>query len=215
MSKPKVILFDVDGVLIRYRHNFTDELAEQGYEDAPRIIQPYYHADNTALYNEGKKAEEEVLEPFLGELGWKGSAKDYLDAQCAFARQHLDPALVSKIREIRSGGTLCYIATNQGPHQGRFFREDLFKDSFDGHYISCDIGCKKDAAQFWNHVLQDLEDKRGILIPWDVVYFDDHEKNIEMACGFGIQGYLFTGNLQFENDMNMLGFDVSLNKFFG
>jgi FMN phosphatase YigB (HAD superfamily) len=214
MSKPKIILFDVDGVLIRYRHNFTDELAEQGYKDAPWIMQPYYHADNTALYNEGSKTEEEVLEPFLGGLGWKGTVKDYLDAQCSFARQHLDSALIAKIQEVRAGGTLCYIATNQGPYQGRFLSEELLKDSFDGHYISCNIGCKKDMPEFWDHVLQDLEDKKGITIPWDMAYFDDSGKNIEVASGFGIQSFLFTGNLQFENDMNMLGFDIALNSFF-
>ncbi len=215
MSKSKVILFDVDGVLIRYRHNFTASLAEQGYEDAPRIMQSYYHADNTSSYNEGKKTEEEVIEPFLKEFGWKGSAKDYLDAQCEFSRKYLDRDFIAKIQEVRAGGTLCYIATNQGPYQGRFLSEELLKDSFDGHYISCDIGYKKDAPQFWDHVLQDLEDKKGITILWDIAYFDDSGKNIEVASGYGIQSFLFTGNLQFENDMNMLGFDVEFSKFFG
>lgn len=215
MSKPKVILFDVDGVLIRYRRNFTGELEAQGYTDAPRIMQSYYHADNTALYNEGRKTEEEVVEPFLREFGWKGTATDYLEAQCDFTRQHLDRDLLSVIGKLRTEGVLCYIATNQGPYQGRFLREQLLRDYFDGYYVSCDIGCKKDAPQFWEYVLQDLENKKGITIPWDMAYFDDSRKNIETASGYGIQSFLFTGNLQFENDMNMLGFEISLNSFFG
>lgn len=212
MSKPKVILFDVDGVLIKYRHNFTDELAMMGYEDAVRIMQPYYHADNTALYNNGGRTEEELLAPYLEKLDWKGTAEDYLYAQCEFSKQHLDQDLLSQIQKLRRGGTPCYTATNQGPFQAKFLTEKLLADAFDGHFVSCHIGCKKDSASFWEFALQSLQKDMEIASAWDIAYFDDKQGNVDLALTFGIQGFLFANNIQFENDMNMLGFDLAFGR---
>ncbi len=215
MSKTKIILLDVDGVLIKYPRNFTDELEAAGYKNAARIMQPYYAEDNNLLYNKGIKTEEELIGPYLERLGWKATVKDYLDAQCEFAKRHLDYKLMDEIHKIREGGIFCYTATNQGPHQARFLLENLdFCNFFDGNFISYQIGYKKNQHNFWEYVIRVLQQERNVIAsPSDIVYFDDSKSNVEVASGFNIRSFFFVNNLQFEKDMEILGFDILSNKF--
>lgn len=214
MSKPKVILFDVDGLLIRLPHYFTKVLEDRGYKGAGAVMEKFYSEEMNVVYNEGRGDAREMALPYLREFGWKGTADEIFDEQFRFEKDYLDKDLIDLIGKLKEEGTVCCIATDQERHRAKYILEEMgFKDIFDRWYISCDIGARKCDAKFWEKVLEDL----GGIVPsaqaWDIVYFDDVNKNVDAASNFGLRSFLFTNKIQFENDMNMLGFDVSLNKF--
>lgn len=216
MSKPKIIIFDFDGVLFRHPYSFIKELENKGYQNADKVMQPYYKEISAMTCgNEDCEDEEKVTEPYLLKLGWKGTVSEFLDEQAQFTKRYLDQNMISEIGNLRAQNIKCYLATNQGVYRTRFILEDLnFREIFDGHYISSEIGFRKNTDEFWRYALEDIEKETGISSAWEIIYFDDTQANIDVASRFGIQGFLFTDTIQFENDMNMLGFDVSLNKFF-
>lgn len=215
MLKPKVILFDVDGVLIRLPHYFSKELESGGYEHAGEIMNPFYLEENNSVYNEGRGDAWEMVVPYLDKLGWRGTAKELFDGQFQFEKKYLDQDLISLVKNIKSQNIKCCLTTDQEKHRAQFLLEDMdFRNIFDRHYLSCNIGFRKCAEGFWEYVLDDLQKHLQGIQPWDIIYFDDAKKNIEIASQFGIRSFLFTDKVQFENDMNMLGFDITLNKYF-
>jgi HAD superfamily hydrolase (TIGR01509 family) len=214
MAKPKVILFDCDGVLIRYPNSFLEELERQGYANARSILGPFLQQDQKTLDRREKEDEMSAVLPYLREMGWAGTAEEFFAGLLPRMQKHLDRNLIAEIQKIRQQGVRCCLATNQWPYQKKQLLEDLgLKDSFDRHYISCDIGFKKAAPGFWQYVLRDLEKELGAVNPWDIVYFDDSHDNVETASRFGLQSYFFKDLVQFERDLNMLGLYVTLNKY--
>lgn len=80
--------------------------------------------------------------------------------------------------------------------------DDLaFRTQFDEHFISCFVGYRKCAGVFWEQVLAALEEKFPDLQVSDIVFFDDIQRNIDVASKYGIQACLFTEIEQFYNDM--------------
>lgn len=215
MSKPKIILFDVDGVLIRYPHSFSEDMKRRGYPEAKTVLEEFYDISHNRIYNEGRGDMQELIVPYLQKLGWQGSVEDFFKEQHEYSKRYLDGDMMALAPQLKQQGVGCYLASNQDKYRAHFLWEEAgLRDIFDGHYFSCDIGHKKDDNGFWEYVLEDI----GKIMPgvqaWDIIYFDDAKGNIDAAAQFGIQSFLFTDKLQFENDMNMLGFDVSINKFF-
>ncbi|MDD3006378.1 MAG: hypothetical protein PHX30_02220 [Candidatus Pacebacteria bacterium] len=216
MSKPKIILFDVDGVLIRYPHNFSEEMKRRGYPEAKKVLGEFYDITNNRIYNEGKGDMKEMIVPYLKRFGWQGTVDDFFKEQMDFSRRYLDGDLVSLAGELKKQGIGCYLASNQDKYRAQFLWEDLnLQQSFDGHFFSCEIGYKKDDDGFWEYALENISGNNSGISTWDIIYFDDARGNVEAASKFGIQSFLFTDKIQFENDMNMLGFDISLNEFSG
>lgn len=215
MSKPKIILFDVDGVLIRYPHSFQEEIKQRGYQEAKEVLGEFYDTPTNRIYNEGKGDIKEMIVPYLKRFGWQGVVEDFFKEQMQFCKRYLQKDMVSLAVELKKQGAGCYLATNQDKYRAQFLWEELdLKHSFDGHFFSCEIGHKKDDDGFWEYVLENFDGNNSDISPWDIVYFDDARGNVETASKFGIQSFLFTNKVQFENDMNMLGFDISLNKYF-
>lgn len=214
MLKPKVILFDVDGVLVKYSTSFFEELERRGHADAVRTLLDYYREENVTVRSEGRGREQELVQPYLERLGWAGTAEEFLDAQGEFAGSHVDEKMMAVVGTLRAQGVKCCLATNQGPYQARFLLEKLgWREKFDRAYLSCELGCRKSGAGFWQQVLDDIGREMGAINSWEIVFFDDQKENVDLAASFGIQSFLFTGNIQFEKDMNLLGFEVVLNEY--
>jgi HAD superfamily hydrolase (TIGR01509 family) len=214
MPKPKVILFDCDGVLIRYPHDFIAQLEQNGMVYAREVLRRFNTEADEAIAAGNIEGVNGILKPHLEELGWKESAERFLDEQLLYTKKYVDEKLIASIQKLRQQGTRCCLATNQNLYRAKFILDDLdFKHQFDDFYISSDVGFRKTETGFWNHVLGDLGEKALVSNGWEVVYFDDKQENIDSASIAGIQSFLFTNIIQFERDMNMLGFTVSLNKY--
>ena len=63
LTKTKIIIFDIDGVLIRIPHYFTKELEKQGYSNAINILNSFFKDDIAYQCSEGKVNIIENIKP--------------------------------------------------------------------------------------------------------------------------------------------------------
>ena len=69
MIKTKIILFDIDGVLIRPPHYFSIELEKQGFQNVEKDLNSFYKSEDSCKCSEGKKSAEKLILPFLQKFG--------------------------------------------------------------------------------------------------------------------------------------------------
>ena len=205
LNKPKVILFDVDGVLVRVPHYFSQELENQGYPNAVKILNSFYKDDITYKCFEGKADALKNIMPFLNKIGWNDTAENYFKQQFEFESKYLDKDFISLIQNFRNQGLKCYIGTDQEKNRAKFLLEDMnFNESFDGHFISCLIGYRKCHDNFWTNVLEKLKKEFPDIKPSEIAFFDDIQDNVDVSYKYGIQSFLFTDMKKFNEDLNYL-----------
>lgn len=205
MNKPKIILFDVDGVLIRLPHYFSKELECNGYKNVVESLNSFFKEGPNHLCLEGKANAEKLILPFLKKFGWKDTAMSHLKQQFQFESKYLDKNFISLIEQLRENGIKCLLSTDQEKHRAEFLLNEMnFQSIFDGHFISCYIGYRKCHDDFWKHVLREIKKEFSDIEPAEIVFFDDMQKNIDVALKFGIQAFLFKDMEQFKEDLARL-----------
>lgn len=206
LIKPRIILFDVDGVLIRIPHYFSQELENQGYPNAIESLNSFYKDDIACKCSEGKSDAVENIMPFLKKFDWKDTAENYFEQQFEFEAKYLDKEFLPLIQNFRNKGVKCYLGTDQEKNRAKFLLEDIgFSDKFDGHFISCFVGYRKCHDNFWIHTLKKLEKEFPNIQPNEILFFDDIQNNVDVASSHGIQAFLFTDMKKFDEDLISLG----------
>lgn len=213
MSNIKIILFDVDGVIIRPPYYFSKELEKQGYNNAVEILNSFFNGEDNVRCLEGKADSKETIMPYLQKFGWKGTAEQFLRQQFRFESRYLDKNIISLIGDLRRQGTICGLSTNQDKNRAKFLLKVLnFQNFFDKHFISCHIGFRKCNDNFWVKVIDNLTKEFLNLKLNEIVFFDDNQDSISAASKFGIQTFLFKNINQFEKDMDFLGLQRELQR---
>lgn len=201
MVNTKIILFDVDEVLIRLPYYFSAELEKQGYKNVENSVNPFFTGPDNLLCSEGKADAEKLIMPYLEKFGWKKTAREYFDAQFQFEKKFLDDNLIELVKELKNENIICCLCTDQKEIRAKFLLQDLdFQNIFDKHFISCRIGYRKCYDEFWQYVIKELEDVK----PEEIAFFDDKQSNVDVALKFGIRAFLFTDIVQFEKDISTI-----------
>lgn len=191
MNKAKIILFDVDGVLIRPPYYYSHELEKMGYKDAVKVLNSFFSSENNWSCLEGKNDAYRIVEPYLKKIGWKKTAREYFQEQFIFEEQYLDKELVLMVDKLRASGIKCYLCTDQEKNRADFLLQEMgFEKIFDQCFMSCHIGCRKSGNQFWEHVMDELKKEIPGITPHEVIFFDDDQKNVEKAAEFGIRSHV-------------------------
>jgi FMN phosphatase YigB (HAD superfamily) len=124
-----IILFDVDGVLIRPTEYYSRILSRKGFIEAPTQIDAFYKTDMPCTV--GKEDPLIRIREYLDNMLWEKSAQEYFDEQFAFEKQFVDNELLDGISRLRSSGIQCYLATDQNhyrkkiPTRGFSFRKKV------------------------------------------------------------------------------------------
>src|SRR5260370_34888439 len=104
----KVILFDVDGVLVN-GYSFSGRLARDYGITQEATVSFFKGRFGECLV--GKADLKAEIEGSLPKWGWQGSVDDFLNEW--FDTEHsIDEALVDAIKSVSQGGVRCYHATN-------------------------------------------------------------------------------------------------------
>ncbi|MCK4891405.1 MAG: HAD hydrolase-like protein [Candidatus Pacebacteria bacterium] len=202
MKKPKVILFDIDGVLIRFPNYFSEELEKQGYRNARESLDSFYKGSDNWECLEGKANLTEKIMPYLEKFGWKETAENYFKKQFQFEKQYLDQNLILQIEQFRSQGIKCYLCTDNTKIRVEFLLNEMnFRDIFDDYFVSCYIGFRKRHDDFWIYLINKLKKEIEGVNPGEVVFFDDIQNNVDVALKFGINAILFENVIQFEKNL--------------
>ncbi len=183
----KVILFDVDGLVIEPRTQFfSEKLAEEQGVSKESVAE--FFQGNFKKCTFGKADLKEEIVPFLLKWKWDGTVDELLDHWFSSERVTVSEVL-EIIQMLRAKGIRCYIATRQEKYRLQYLLDDIgLATHFDGVFCTCIIGYDKKDSEFFDYVITEL----GVE-PSEVLFFDDTQINIETAQAKGIEAYFYDG----------------------
>ena len=187
--KPHVILFDADGVLTLPEEVFSVVYARSHGLD-PKPFEQFFRNDWKPIATGKKDLKESIVEN--AELWqWPGSADDLLDYW--FKTEDIrNEELIEVIRKLKAQGMPCYLATEQEKYRGQYMQNIMFKDLFDGYFITAELGVSKTEPEFFEKIIENLKTKYSEITPQDITFFDDSQAKVATARSVGIHGQLFT-----------------------
>lgn len=188
MQSKKTILFDLDGVLTVPEEVFSVVYSRsRGLDTEPftRFFQTEW-----ADFVTGKRDLKEYISQNPELWHWGGTADELLELWFRTEDVRND-ALLETIRQLRSRGVRCYVATEQEKYRTQYVREVMFPDEFDGVFSTAEIGYRKTDEKFFLEVLNTL-----VLDAEDVIFFDDSMSKVAAADKVGLDARLFTSEDQ-------------------
>jgi putative hydrolase of the HAD superfamily len=184
----KIILLDADGVVLRGRHKYFSQRFSEEKGVSLDLILPFFKGDFLKAQI-GEMDIKTILPGYLNAWGWEGDVDSFLKYWFS-GESEIDSEMLDQLRYLKEkSGVHLYLATDQEKHRASYLWNDLgLKNDFDGSFFSCDLGVRKSNGEFFNKIFDALIIKAG-----DEIYFwDDDEKNVEVARGMGIEAEVFT-----------------------
>lgn len=185
----KVILFDADGVLTLPEENFSVIYARSHGLDPEPFEQFFRNEWKPIVTGKADLKESIAANPQLWQ--WHGEIDDLLTYW--FETENIqNEELVGVIRELKSQGVVCCLATEQEKYRGSYMRDVMFKDLFDKCYITAEIGISKTEPEFFQAIIDDLQRHYPEVEVKDIVFFDDSQSKVDTAKSIGIDARLYT-----------------------
>ena len=172
------VLLDADGVLQRGAAGFLERLQQHLGDAAVEILVRDLPPDGPVLRGEG-----EVVPLLAAALLERGSDAD---AETLFREVWLAievlPESLALARALRAGGWSVHLATNQDRGRAEHMKAELgYDEVFDTCFYSCDLGCAKPSAAFFDRVVDALDAE-----PREVLLVDDSQENVDGARAAGL-----------------------------
>lgn len=188
--KYKIALFDADGVLTLPEEFFATVYAKENKLDPTPFNQ--FFKNDWADFVTGKKDLKEHIQDNPQFWQWTDDASNLLDHWFK-VEDVRNTELLDFIDELRKNGVFCYLATDQEKYRTEYMKSAMFKDRFDGYFVSCELGVTKNDPKFFELVLSKLSLAHEGLEPNDVVFYDDSQSKVDSARSLGIDGQLYQG----------------------
>lgn len=198
--KAKVILFDADGVLTLPEEVFSVVYARShGFQ--AETFEKFFKTEWNDFVIGRRDLKEHIRDnPSLWQ--WDGTPDELLDYW--FKSEDIrNDEMIELVKTIHAGGTPCYLATEQEKYRGNYMRDVMFKDLFDGYFITAEIGLKKSDPKFFEYIVKELTSKHGLSSPTEIVFFDDSRSKVDAAKSAGLTAHLFTGVARFKEDLEL------------
>ena len=184
MNNIKICLFDADGVLTLPEEFFTQFYARSRGLD-PSGFEAFFKNEFPAA-RVGQADLKELIAKNPALWQWEGTIDELLKLWFKTEDVRNEP-LIMAIQNIRSLGIPCFVATNQEQYRAQYMQETMFKDEFDGYFVSALLGLEKPNVTFYEAVLSHLQTTMPELKPENVLFVDDSEKNVSSAESVGMQ----------------------------
>jgi putative hydrolase of the HAD superfamily len=191
-----IVLFDADGVLTLPEEVFSIVYSRSHGLD-PEPFEQFFRNDWKPIVTGKADLKESIAaNPELWQ--WQGPVDDLLDYW--FKTEDVrNNELIEVIRELRSRGVRCYLATEQEKYRGEYMKTVMFKDLFDGYFVTAELGVSKTDPKFFEMIVESL----GVS-PSDVTFFDDSQSKVDTASSAGIDGQLFVNVGQVKSYLSNL-----------
>ncbi|NKB96885.1 MAG: HAD-IA family hydrolase [Pseudomonadales bacterium] len=183
---PKVsaVIFDADGVVQKSSLGWLDEVRKLcgigGGED--EFVEEVFAAEKPSLI--GNADFKVALLPVLAKWNSEYRVQDALQV---WTMIEPDDGVFNLIRAIRRKGTIVALATNQQEHRLNYMLNDLgYSSEFDHLLCSCRLGLAKPSVEFFEKAVEILGLPAG-----ELLFIDDHEKNVESAKKSGLNARRF------------------------
>src|SRR3989338_4300851 len=186
----KVLLIDADGVVIVGKY-FSERLSEKFGIPLERVLRFFKNEYTQCVL--GKADLKKELAKFISLWKWKDSLDALLDFW--FSGDAICQDIIEIIDTLRKRGMRCYIVSDNEMQRARYLMDTMgLSRHVDGGFFSCEVGHTKSEQAFFENILAKLSD----VMPAEIFYWDDDEKNIEIAKRLGIRVGLYDGLPRFK-----------------
>jgi putative hydrolase of the HAD superfamily len=183
-----ILLFDADGVMTLPEEYFSIVYARSHGLD-PATFENFFKTD-WADFVTGKKDLKEHISNNPEFWQWNSDADELLKYWFEIENiQNIE--LIDLIKDYRSRGIKCYLATEQEKYRGEYMKNIMFPELFDGYFITAELGVKKDNPEFFIKIIDHLKLSEARIEPSDVFFFDDSQSKVDAANAVGINGILY------------------------
>ena len=204
MTRPKLVIFDMDDVLCHYdlgrRLRALARLADVTARDVRAAVWDSGFED---LADQGGYAEiENYLAEFSTRLGHRITLEQWIEARRIAMQPNED--VLDLATKLGQQATLA-IYTNNGPvvknHLDKLFPEaaEIFKQ----RYCSYEFGTKKPDPKSYTKLLEGIGES-----PKNCWFIDDKKSNVEGARIAGLRAHLFTGFEGLVAEAKQQGFEL-------
>jgi len=201
MKLPRVILFDVDGVLLLPPKLFGDMYAEKHDIDLDWFTS-FFKSPEFKNSSIGKADLKDAIKAHNDKWQWDGDIDDLLN-EWFETENHPNEELLEIAKELREKGVKIYIATQQEKYRADFLVNKVFKNKLDGAFVSAHIGEHKHENEYWDHILEELGKSCPGIQPEDILFFDDKQNLVDLANSKGIKGYFYRDINSFKDPLGI------------
>lgn len=182
----KAVLLDADGVVIKNHDYFSNRYKKDfGKSLNDDVITNFFRNEykQTAI---GRADLKELLKERLDEWGWKGTVDELLKYWFDGERE-LDEEVLDIAKKLQEKGIKVCLASDNEKYRAEYLLDEVgLKPLFDDTFFSCFVGYTKSEPEFFKTIIKRLEFK-----PEEIVYFDDDQKNVDVAKGLGIDARFY------------------------
>lgn len=192
----KLVLFDVDGVVIKSRGKFfSQRLAEKQGLPIEEVM-PFFTGDYK-LCATGLADLKEVLPRYFETWKWQGTVEDLMNFWFE-GEKDTDPEVINIVETLRSKNILCGLASDNEKYRIEYLMKEVeLENHFNVHnFFSAGVGFKKSNPEFFNKILEATSFK-----PEEIQYWDDDQKNVDIAKSLGIDAHLFTSANEMKKEI--------------
>ncbi len=180
----KAIIFDLNGVFVvspRLSDRFSDD-----YNVPVDDFLPVLKEIMDKVRRPGAEGVYQLFFPYLDRWQINLSEQEFLDYWFKAEKENIDLTNIAKL--LKTKGYKLFILSNNFKERADYYAKNFpFLDQiFDKIYYSWQTGFVKPSVDS----VQNLLNENG-LQPEECLYFDDSEKNIELAQSLGIESYVF------------------------
>lgn len=180
----KAVIFDLNGVLIQ--SEYLSKRIEDKFVIASEKFLEILKDILSIARRPGCEDSFKLWEPKLKELGLSISKDDFFNFW--FSGENLVLELIDYIKELKKKGIKVFILSNNFKERTEYYRQNFPQifDHIDRVYFSWETGFIKPDIKAYQKLLVDNN-----LRAEDLVYFDDADKNLQIASSLGIKSYKY------------------------
>ncbi len=197
MSKIQLILFDIGGVIIRWKDDWL-------FQDVAQKFGLHYlllKKEGMAILPEFRRGEI-TEQKFWEKIGQKigsdelSSYEKSLIHEIFKKRITIDDSVLSLIKQIKLAGNKLGILTNTSEITHSIVEETIDLSDFDYYFLSFQIGFEKPDKRIFDYVLDNTTYAKE-----EILLIDDKESNVTSANEFGIKAIKFSNVTQLIRDL--------------
>ncbi|MEK7135988.1 MAG: HAD-IA family hydrolase [Patescibacteria group bacterium] len=182
----KVVIFDLNGVFVlspKLSERYEKEFGVSANEFLPAL-----KAVMAVIRQPQAPDAYDVWKPYLDKWGLNLSREQFLEFW--FSAEGGNEEMVALARELKRKGFKFFILSNNFRERAEYYDQNFpfFTELFEKIYYSWQTGFVKPDCRAFELVLVENH-----LKPEETIFFDDSEKNIEVAKSLGIKAYIFGG----------------------
>lgn len=187
MVLPRLLLFDLGGVLVDYDPigPLTQLLPHR--DDHHDIVRRWGNRRELRQLETGQCPPREFAAAVVAEFSLRLSPEEFLENFSLWDRGPV-PGAIDLLRSLRGKIRLACLSNNNSVHWSRLCEVFGVDREFDATYLSHEIGIMKPDPRAYEYVLA-----RERVTPQETVFVDDNAGNVAAARALGINAYQCVG----------------------